>query len=259
MTRPNMQVCTYLTQLLAVHGLAVLVSLGLLAVGYSVASHRVPDQICVGYTSGGREDGEGLNRSALIMGMSAMAAGVFSVLGGSSGFGGAFKKRQRLVQAAQVLFGIAILLGVISIISGFLTSFNGCLDYSCANETICYRSDALVEEGAGANRPAPLDEVTEQLVQTGVRSMCSPDDNHTDCRDVNFEYICKPAYDSLCEWDGKPLPCFIVTFVSLVFMSCACCYECGAAERLDLRADSITGVTVLQSQGATIVGQPAGS
>jgi len=186
-----------------------------------------------------------------------MGAGVFSVLGGSLGCGGAFKKRRRLVQAAQVLSAIAILLSAVSIMSNFLASFNGCLDYRCANETICYRGDAVLEEVAGDNR-APLHEVTDEIVQTGVRLQCSPDDTRAACRNVNFEYICKPAYDSLCEWDGKPLPCFIVTLASLMFMSCACCYECGATEYLKLRADTITTVNAVHGQGVTIVGQPIG-
>lgn len=258
----SMQLVTYQTQCLAFHGLAAVVSLGPVIIGWTIASHRVPDQKCVGYTSGGQEDGDGLSKAALVMGVSAIAAGVIAVFGGSFGFAGALMRRRRFIAAALFFFGVAFVAGVVSIAANFLAGFNGCADYRCANETICYRSDTLVEEDTKAKEAPPNDEVSnqmEQLVETGVRSMCSLDDNRTDC---NFEYICKPLYDSLCEWDSKPLHCFLVTLVALLSMSVACCYGCGAAQQLDLGADTVTApnaVQVMQGQGVTIVGQPAAS
>jgi len=240
-------------QILMLHGLIVLASLVLVAMGSRLALYRVADVSCAGTSSVGRADREELNKWAHIVGVPAATAGVCSAIGGCFGTAFAYKKRQCYVQAAVVLISIAIVMAVTSMAASVLANFNGCGDYEC-DGPLCIRRERKSErdaEHAGNDALGGPESWAGEIAIIGQRRPCT---NQT-C--VVVATICRAEFDSFCEYDNMALSLFFVQFAAAVSMCCGCCHECPAARCCQKdNGTSETSATVVPGD-SRIFGRPA--
>lgn len=228
------QICTASLRFQIVHVLSLLSSVVLVIMGFRLASHSVPDAICVGSTPGGDADRMSINKAARMGGWTTLTAGAVAIVGVAFGSSGAYMKKLRCIQVAMILITIAIILGVIALLSGFFADHHGCGDYQC-DGPLCSRSQVDEEArrlSGGISDPA------DAFVDQGAGSRCNP--NITRCR---VEYICKAEFDSFCEYDAKGgIGPFFITLVAIISMSLACCYECSTPPPSDDPADTEVAV-----------------
>ena len=145
-------------------------------------------------------------------------------------------------------------------LSGVFADFKGCGDYTCTGQ-VCFR---LASEGQPVNDAARAqkepdvqnkvdggasqraESAFDDIIQRGSASDCTPSDNKHQC---TFEYICVADYDSLCKYDTKALPLFIVCLLTVFSMCGACCSE---GDLFDGPASGVNEERLAQTIGAGV-------